>query len=509
MYSCVKTCSLMGLEGNIIDVETDLSAGMPKFSIVGLPDSTIKESKERVESAIKNSGIKFPLKRIVINLAPANIKKDGSQMDLPLAIGILKSDGRIKSSEFENFIIIGELSLDGNLNRIDGALPMVISARDKGFKNFIVPFANGDECGVIEDVNIYPCQTLMEVVEFLNKEREIKRYKSSPFDESVHPKYDVDFSEIKGQQQLKRGLEITAAGAHNFLSIGSPGSGKTMGAIRLPTIMPDMSFEEAIEVTKIYSIAGLLKDNKLMTKRPFRSPHHTASRVAIIGGGKIPKPGEISLAHNGVLFMDELPEFDRSVIEVLRQPLEDGIVHISRVNASLSFPSKFIFMAAMNPCPCGYHNDPNHECNCSLNEINRYLNKISQPMLDRLDIHLEIKPVKYKDLTSDEKTESSESIRKRVNAARKIQLERYKDLGFYANSQIPNSKLKKYCKIDNKTQKILELAFNKYKFSGRSYNKILKVARTIADLENCENIMERHVLEAIRYRVLDNKYWGN
>lgn len=505
MYSCIKTCSLLGLDGDVVNCEADLQNGVPGFSIVGLPDTSIKESIERVKSAIKNSGLEFPLKRIIINLAPASLPKDGSQMDLAIAVAILKANGVVEFNE-DKYVLLGELSLDGTVNVINGALPMVISLREKGFKNFIIPDGNKNECAVIEDINIYPVKSLNMVVGFFNKEFEINIYKSDYIEEITN--YSVDFSDIKGQAFLKRAMEVAAAGCHNILMIGVPGSGKTMAAKRFPTILPNLNFDEAVEVTKIYSIAGLLKNNKLITIPPFRSPHHTSSAVSLIGGGRIPKPGEISLAHNGVLYLDELPEFPKSVLEVLRQPLEDKTISIARANATLTYPAKFIFIGSLNPCPCGFFGSPSHSCTCSSSQINRYLSKISHPLLDRIDIHVETSAVKYDEITKKTKEETSDKIRERVIKARNIQENRYKNEKFSFNSDIFENQIDKYCNLIGESRKIMDLAFKKYKFSARTYNKVLKVARTIADLDDETNIMPKHILEAVRYRSLDSKYWG-
>ncbi len=479
------------------------------FEIVGLPDTSIREAKERVKTAIKNSGYELQSRKIVVNLAPADTRKEGSFFDLPIAIGVLNCTEYLEKEQLKNIAFIGELSLDGKINKVDGVLPMCIEAKKLGIETIVVPKENAKEACVVEGIEVLGAESLNQVVNYLNSKVTIPTYKTdikSLF--SKQNKYSLNFSEVKGQENIKRALEIAASGGHNCLLIRvAPVLGKTMMARRIPSILPDLSFEEALETTKIHSIAGILtKQTPLITVRPFRAPHHTVSPSSLVGGGRIPKPGEISLAHNGVLFLDELPEFNKSTLEVMRAPIEDGIVNISRVNASLTYPCNFMLVASMNPCPCGFYGSPDKECKCSPQSIQKYMGRISGPLLDRIDIQVEVTPVKYEKLQNSNKTETSEQIKERVNKARQIQLERYKDLDIYSNSQLTPKLIEKYCKLDSKSKKILQKAFEKLGLSARAHGRILKVARTIADLEEKENIELTHISEAIQYRNLDKKY---
>ena len=507
MLSKVKSFGLMGIDGYVVVVETDISSGIPSFDMVGLGDTAVKESKERVRSAIKNAGLEFPIKRITVNLASADKKKEGSAFDLALALGILMATEPIGNSNLENYAFLGELSLDGEIKPVNGILPMVISAKQNGIENIIVPINNADEAAVVTGINVLPAKNIVDVVNHLNGVCKLSSHIidiNELFENDTE--YDVDFADVKGQENVKRALEVAASGGHNLLMIGSPGCGKTMLARRLPTILPAMSFEEALEVTKIHSIAGTLPDKvSLITKRPFRAPHHTISNVSLIGGGKYPKPGEISLAHFGVLFLDELPEFDKNALEVLRQPLEDGTVTIARVNATFTYPARTTLICAANPCKCGNYLDDTKECTCTPKQIQQYLGKLSGPLLDRIDIHVEVPSVKFSELQSREEGEKSSVIRERVNRARKIQLERYKGLNIYSNAELTPTLIKKYCKLDKECSEILKSAFERLGLSARAHNRILKVARTIADLEGSENIHKEHLLEAIQYRSLDRK----
>ncbi len=480
------------------------------FEIVGLPDTSIREAKERVKTAIKNSGYELQSRKIVVNLAPADTKKEGSFFDLPIAIGVLNCTEYLENEQLEDIAFIGELSLDGKINKVDGVLPMCIEAKRLGIETIVVPKENAKEASVVEGIEVLGAESLNQVINYLNSKVTIPTYKTDINNLfSKQNKYLLDFSEVKGQENIKRALEIAAARwAQCTLNPGRLGSGKTMLSRRIPSILPDLSFEEALETTKIHSIAGVLtKQTPLITARPFRAPHHTISPSSLVGGGRIPKPGEISLAHNGVLFLDELPEFNKSTLEVMRAPIEDGIVNISRVNASLTYPCNFMLVASMNPCPCGFYGLPDKECNCSPQSIQKYMGRISGPLLDRIDIQVEVTPVKYEKLQNENEAETSEQIKERVNKARQIQLERYKNSEIYSNSQLTPKLIEQYCKLDSKSKKILQKAFESLGLSARAHGRILKVARTIADLEGKENIEVSHISEAIQYRNLDKKYW--
>jgi len=506
MLAQVISATVDGISGLLIEVEVDITSGLPSFATVGLPEGAVRESKDRVKAAIKNCGYDFPTRKITVNLAPADVRKGGTGYDLPIAIGILSATGILKKTRYKKYVLIGELSLNGRLRPVPGILPIAITASKSDIVGVIVPVENAQEAAIVEGIEVIPVASLFEAVQFLEDLQQIEPAKSSFLTErSDLDHYEVDLNEVKGQGQAKRALEIAAAGGHNLLFEGPPGSGKTMIARRLPTILPDLSLHEAIETTSVYSVAGLTdKYQGIITERPFRAPHHTISDAGLIGGGQVPKPGEVSLAHNGVLFLDELAEYRKNVLEGLRQPLEDGVVTISRASGSLTFPAEIILVAAVNPCPCGYYGDPAHNCSCSASQVHRYKSKISGPLVDRIDMYIEVSAVPFTDLTAEQGGESSSAVKQRVSAARDIQQKRFSRFKYvYCNSQMNSKAITKFCVLDASCQKLIESAVNRLGLSARAYNRIQKIARTIADLDNEEAISSKHVAEAIQYRRLD------
>jgi magnesium chelatase family protein len=506
MLARVLSSAVIGIDAYVVEVEVDISKGLPNFSTVGLPEGAVRESKERVKASIKNSGYDFPSDRITVNLAPADVKKEGSAFDLPMAIGILSATGLIPSDMLSDYLILGELSLDGLIRPVKGALPIAVTAKELNMKGIFLPAENATEAAAVEGIDIYPVNVLSQVVEALTRASRLEPFHPGPEELFENPDIELDFSDVLGQENVKRAMEIAAAGGHNMLMIGTPGAGKTMLAKRFHTILPELGFHEALETSKVYSVMGLMpKGFGLIRTRPFRAPHHTISDAGLVGGGQNPKPGEVSLAHNGVLFLDEVPEFKKNVLEVLRQPMEDRYVTITRANSTVTYPANFMLVAAMNPCPCGFFGDPKRECMCSFPQIQRYRSKISGPLMDRIDLHTEVPAVQYKDLSARQGGRSSKDILKQVKKARDIQADRFQRMKIFKNADMSSRQIRKFCEVDSASEVLLEKAMDRLGFSARAYSRILKISRTIADLEASADIRSDHVAEAIQYRSLDRK----